>query len=175
MQQFKYLGAQINSENKIKQEIQLRIAAGNRAFFALLPIFRTSDITRVTKLKIYKTLIRPVVTYGCQTWTMTKEAEETLLRFERRILRKIFGPIQEDGLWRARYNFELKQRMDVNRIPKKIYQGQIEGRRTRGRPRQRWADNIEEDERKILKIQNWKARAQQRDGWRQKLREAQVQ
>lgn len=186
VQQFKYLGVQINSENKISQEIQLRVTAGNRTYFSLMSIFKASYVTRITKLKIYKAIIRPVVTYGCQTWTMTKDAEETLLRFERRILRRIFGPVQEEGMWRIRYNFELRQlykeanivefakllrlkwaghveRMDDHRIPKKIHQGQIEGRRTRGRPRQRWSDNIEEDARQILNTQNWKFIAQDRE------------
>jgi len=47
----------------------------------------------------FKGLIRPVVTYGCEAWT--NREEKHLRIFERRILRKIFGPVQnEDGSWR---------------------------------------------------------------------------
>jgi hypothetical protein len=61
-----------------------------------------------TKLKIYKSLIRPTVTYGCEAWTLTNRDEEYLRIFECRILRKIFGPLQnEDGFWRIRMNHEL--------------------------------------------------------------------
>jgi hypothetical protein len=60
-------------------------------------------------LKKYRSLIRPVVTYGCEAWTLTDRDEQHLRRFERRILRKIFGPLQnEDGSWRIRMNYELK-------------------------------------------------------------------
>jgi hypothetical protein len=48
------------------------------------------------------------VTYGCEAWTLTNRGEQYLRIFERRILRKIFGPVQnEDGFWRIRMNHEL--------------------------------------------------------------------
>ena len=48
------------------------------------------------------------MTYGCETWTLTNPDEQDLRIFERRILRKIFGPVQnEDGFWRIRMNYEL--------------------------------------------------------------------
>jgi hypothetical protein len=60
------------------------------------------------QLKIYKSLKRPVVTYGCEAWTLTNRDELHLRIFERRILRKIFGSGQnEDGSWRIRMNYEL--------------------------------------------------------------------
>jgi hypothetical protein len=46
-------------------------------------------------LKIHKSLIRPVVIYGCEAWTLTTRDEQQLRIFKRKILRKIFGPIQE--------------------------------------------------------------------------------
>jgi hypothetical protein len=62
------------------------------------------------RLKIYQSLIRPVVTYGCEAWTITNRDEKNLRIFERRILRKIFGPVQyEDGSWRIRMNYELNE------------------------------------------------------------------
>jgi len=72
------------------------------------------------KMQIYKTLIRPVVTYGSETWTLTK-ADENLLRiFERKILRKIYGPIQEEDTWRIRNNEELNRSVDGEDIVKFI-------------------------------------------------------
>jgi hypothetical protein len=53
-------------------------------------------------------LIRPIVTYGCEAWTLTNRDEQYLRILEGRISRKIFGPVQnEDGFWRIRMNYEL--------------------------------------------------------------------
>ena len=46
------------------------------------------------------TLVRPVVTYGSELWTLTMEEERALAAFERKILRKIYGPVRENELWR---------------------------------------------------------------------------
>jgi hypothetical protein len=62
---------------------------------------KSRELNRSSKLKIYRSLIRPVVTYGCEACTLANRDEQHLIIFERRILRKIFGPIQnEDGSWR---------------------------------------------------------------------------
>ena len=69
---------------------------------------KSRTLNRSSKLKIYKSLIRPIVTYGCEAWTLTNRDEQYFRIFERRILRKIFGPVQnEDGFWRIRMNYEL--------------------------------------------------------------------
>jgi len=69
---------------------------------------KSRALNRSLKLKIYKTLIRPAVTYGCEAWTLTNRNEQQLRIFERKILRKIFGPVQDENrLWRIRKNHEL--------------------------------------------------------------------
>jgi hypothetical protein len=71
---------------------------------------KSRALNRSSKLKIYKNLIRPVVTYGCEAWTLTDRDEKHLRIFERRILRKIFGPVQnEDGFWIVIINYELNE------------------------------------------------------------------
>jgi hypothetical protein len=60
-------------------------------------------------MQIYKTVLRPVTTYGSETWTLTKSDENSLRIFERKILRKIYGPVQEGDTCRIRYNEELKR------------------------------------------------------------------
>jgi hypothetical protein len=60
------------------------------------------------KFKIYKTVILPVVLYGCETWSLTLREEHRLRVFENRVLRRIFGPKrEEDGSWRKFHNDEL--------------------------------------------------------------------
>jgi hypothetical protein len=58
-------------------------------------------ISKNLKIKIYKTVILPVVLCGCETWSLTLREEHRLRVFENRVLRRIFGPKRdEDGSWR---------------------------------------------------------------------------
>ena len=129
---------------------------------------KSRTLNKSSKLRIYKSLITPVVTYGCEAWTLTNRDEQHLRIYERRILRKIFGPLQnEDRSWRIRMNCELNKlignadivrftksrriawlghvmRMDDKRTPKRILKWKPIGTRIRGRPRKRWIVDIEE-------------------------------
>jgi hypothetical protein len=56
---------------------------------------------------VYKTLLRPVLTYAFESWVLSKADERSLGLFQRRVLRCIFGAVQNNGTWRKRYNHEL--------------------------------------------------------------------
>ena len=58
-------------------------------------------------MKLYFSVIRPVVTYACETWIIKETITNRLMVSERRILRKIFGPTYENGSWRIKTNEEL--------------------------------------------------------------------
>ena len=85
---------------------------------------KSRALNRSSKLKIYKSLISPLVTYGCEAWTLTDRDEQHLRISERRILRKTFGPVQnENGSWRIRMNYELNELIgntDIARFIKKV-------------------------------------------------------
>jgi hypothetical protein len=66
-------------------------------------------LKNIFRENLYKTLIRPVVTYGAETWTMTKKEDQALLIFERKIFRTIYGPKYEDGEWKSSRNRELEE------------------------------------------------------------------
>jgi hypothetical protein len=58
---------------------------------------------------VIKLTIRPIVTYGCETWAMTVTEQNRLRVFERRVRRKIYGPtLDKDGTWRIKTNEELE-------------------------------------------------------------------
>ena len=59
VQSFKYLGSIVNVENDVVEEIKMRLSQGNRCFYALKHLFRSTLASRNTKLLLYKTLIRP--------------------------------------------------------------------------------------------------------------------
>ena len=63
--------------------------------------------TKYSKLKLYKTVIRPIVTYASETWVLKEATIQKLLVFERKILRRIFGPIKENQTWKTKTNEEL--------------------------------------------------------------------
>ena len=91
----------MNADNLIEKEIN---AAGSRSFFANKKIFQSKLITRKTKERLYRTVIRPVVIYGSECWVLTENMKQKLLVFERRLFRGIFGPTQKtNGEWRQKY------------------------------------------------------------------------
>jgi hypothetical protein len=109
---------------------------------------------------------------------MTKKEEEALLIFERKMFRIIYGPKHENGEWKSRTNRELEEiskgknivkwikgqriswlshleRMEEDRVPKKIFTQALEGTRRRGRPRKRWYEEVERDL-QVLGVRRWR-------------------
>jgi len=118
--EFTYLGTQINAQNKIIEEIK-RIQAGNRCYYENKKLLSNKLLNYNSKIQIYKTIIRLTVTYGCETWVLTTSDKNQLCIFERKILRKIYGPTQNpDGTWRIKTNEELRHRMKKEDIIKFI-------------------------------------------------------
>jgi hypothetical protein len=143
------------------------------------------------KIKIYKTIILPVILYGCETWSLTLREEHRLRAFENRVLRTIFGPKGDEvtGGWRKMHNEELScfySSPSIIRAIKarwmrwaghvacmgevkgayNILVGRPEGRRPVGRPRHSWEDNIKIDLREIgFGDVDWIHWAQDSDRW----------
>jgi hypothetical protein len=71
------------------------------------PVF--SSAVKKLKIRIYKTIILPVVLYGCETWSLILREERRLRVFENRMLRRIFGPKRDEvkGEWRKLHNKEV--------------------------------------------------------------------
>jgi hypothetical protein len=106
---YTYLGTVLTNKNELRPEIEKRITNANRAYYALLSLLKSQSVGRAEKVKIYKTLIRPVVTYGAEAWTLNKDIAKGLSVFERKILRRIFRATKVNENWRKRHNKELKQ------------------------------------------------------------------
>ena len=100
--EFKYLGSLITENSDNNTDIKARIMAGNRSYYLILPLLRSKAISRTTKIRMYKTIIRPVLLYGSEAWCLTANDEKNLLR-------KKFGPICVAGYWRSRTNEEVRQ------------------------------------------------------------------
>ena len=90
----------MNTDSYIEEEIRERIAAGNRAYFAYKTLFISNLISRNVSLQLYNTLIRPTVTYAAETWVLIENVINKLVTFERKVMRKIYGPSRtDDGYW----------------------------------------------------------------------------
>jgi hypothetical protein len=176
--EFIYLGALISNDNSVEKEIQKRILAGNRTYFAAISIFRCRLLSTANKILLYKTLIRPVVSYGAEAWTITKNDEQAVLVFERKVFRRIYGPKYENGEWKSRANRELEEmnkgenivkwiqgqriswlghlkRMEEDMMPKKSFTQELKGTRCRGRPGKRWKEEVERDL-QVLGVRRWR-------------------
>jgi len=186
--QFIYLGTLISNDNSVEKEIQKRILAGNRTYFATVSLFRSRLLSRATKIRLYKTLIRLVVSYGAEAWTLTKKEELALLIFERKIFRRICDPKYDNGEWKSRTNRELEElskgenivklikgqrvswlghleRMEEDRMPKKIFTQELKGTRRRGNPRKRWKEEVERDL-QVLEVRRWRELVAGRKKWK---------
>jgi hypothetical protein len=98
------MGMIISNDNSVEKEMQGRILACNRTYFAAISFFKSQLLSRATKILLYKTLIRLVVSYEVETWTMMKKEEQALLIFERTIFRRMYGPKHENREWKSRTN-----------------------------------------------------------------------
>jgi len=113
-----------------------------------------------------------------EAWTLTKKEEQAVLIFERKIFRRLYGPKYENGEWKSWTNRELEEmsegenivkwikgqriswlghleRMEENRMPKKIFTQELERTRQRGRPRKGWKEEVERDL-QVLGARRWR-------------------
>ncbi|KAJ4444030.1 hypothetical protein ANN_05819 [Periplaneta americana] len=109
VEQFKYLGATVTNINDTREEIKHRINMGNACYYSVGKLSLSSLLSKKLEVRIYKTVILPVVLYGCETWTLTLKEKHRLRVFENKVLRKIFGAKRDEvtGEWRKLHNKEL--------------------------------------------------------------------
>ncbi|KAL4119689.1 hypothetical protein QTP88_012478 [Uroleucon formosanum] len=119
---FKYLGADINEDANSHKEVKRRLIAANRCYYGLLPLFKSKLLSRKSKVTLYKVLVRPIALYASSTWATTKSDEKKLEVFERKILRKIFGPKKNnEGEYEERIeilNKSISEKIDFEKIEK---------------------------------------------------------
>jgi hypothetical protein len=143
-------------------------------------------------VKIYRTIILPVVLYGCETWSLTLRDERRLRVFEKRLLRRLFGPKKNEvtGDWKKLHSEEFSDLYSLPNIVRvvkskrmrwavhvaligegrgvyRVLVGKPDGRRPLGRPRSRWGNKIKMDLQELGGSSGDRLElAQDRDVWR---------
>jgi hypothetical protein len=84
VEQFRYLGTTIKNQNLIQEEIKRRLNSGNACYHSVKNLLSSRLLSKNLKIRIYKTIILPVVLYGCETWSLTLREEHRLRVFENR-------------------------------------------------------------------------------------------
>jgi len=192
VEDFKYLGTTLTNQNPIPKEIKSRLRSGNACYYSVQNLLPSRLLSKNLEIKIYRTIILPVVLYGRETWSLTLREERKLRVFENMVLRRIFGPRRDEvtGEWRRLHNEELNDlysspnivrviksrrvrwaghvaRMGEERGVYRVLVGKPEGKRPLGRPRRRWVDNIRLDLQEVgCGYMDWIGLTQDRDRWR---------
>jgi len=192
VEEFKYLGTNLTHQNSISEEIKSRLRSGNACYHSVQNLLSSRLLSKNLKIKIYRTIILPVVLYGRVNWSLTLREEKKLRVFENMVLRRIFGPRRDEvtGEWRRMHNEELSDlysspnivrvitsrrmrwvghvaRMGEDRGVYRVLVGKPEGKRPLGRPRRRWVNNIRMDLQEVgCGYVDWIGLAQDRDRWR---------
>ena len=137
--------------------------------FMLQKFFKNKDISEKLKLRLKNTITDKTLTYASESWTLAKRDRKQWNILERKVTRRILGPVyDEKENWRILANKEIYsrvrkltiieiirlnrlcwfghvQRMEENRIPKRVLCMNVGTTRLKGRPRNRWQDEVRED------------------------------
>ena len=161
MRDFLFLGSKITADCDGSLEIERCLLLGRKAMTNLDTILKSRDITLPTKVHLDKAMVFPVVTYGCESWTIRKAEHQIIDAFKlwcwRRLLRVPWTTRKSSQSILKEINPEysmegliLKLKLKyfghpmgrANSLEKTLMLGKTEGRRRRRQQRMRWLDGI---------------------------------
>jgi hypothetical protein len=87
---------EVTNQNLIQEEIKRRLNSDNACYHSVQNLLSSRLLSKNLNIRIYKTIILPVVLYGCETWSLTLREEHKLRMYENRVLRRIFGPKRDE-------------------------------------------------------------------------------
>ena len=159
---FSYLGVSTNEENKQDIEIDRRIAKYNANVSALFPLLKDKHVPTPAKVLKFTTILRPILLYGSENWSLTTKTASRVQAAEMRTLRMIRGVTRTDLMRNERIKEDLGveatlniiersklrlyghvKRMDTERHARKYLDWNPNSRRPVGRPRKRWLDGVD--------------------------------
>jgi len=93
---FKYLETNLTDQNFIQGEIKSRLKSGHACYHSMQNLLPFRLLSKNLKIKMYRTIILPVVLHGCETWSLALREKRRLRFCENRVLRRIFGPRRDE-------------------------------------------------------------------------------
>jgi len=109
VEEFKYSGKTLTNQNSIQEEIKSRLKSGNACYHSVQNLLTSSLLTKSIKIKIYRTIILPVVLNECETWSLPLREKRRQKLLGKWVLRTIFRPKRDEvrGDRRKLHNEEL--------------------------------------------------------------------
>jgi hypothetical protein len=184
----------LNEDNNYQIDFQERIKNANKKCFMLQKFFKDKNMSKNLKLRPKNTIRDKTLTYASETWILTERDRKQMKIFERKLYRRILGALydNEKENWRILTNKEIYavikkptitetirlnrlclfghvQRMEENRIPKRVLYMNLETTILRGGLRNRWQDEVREGG-KIVGGEGWKEKVCNREEWKKLLR-----
>ena len=161
---FKYLGSTVAEDGELDGEINHRIQSGWKNWKNMTGVLCDRRINAKLKGKVYKTVVRPAMLYGAETWATKKVHEARLNVTEMKMLRWMCGVTKLDKIRNERIRGTVKvteiskkvqerrlqwyghvMRRDEDYVGRRVLEMEVQGRRRPGRPRRRWMDSVKED------------------------------
>jgi hypothetical protein len=99
----------VTNRNLVQKKIKRRLNSGNACYHSVQNLLSFRKLSKNVKVRIYRTIILPMVLYECETWSLIVSEDHKLRVFENRVLTRKFGP-KKDGVtggWRKLHNDEL--------------------------------------------------------------------
>jgi hypothetical protein len=90
------LGITLRNQNSLQEEVKSILISGNACYCTVQILLTSSYLFKNLKLKIFRTIILPIVMYGCETWSLTLREEHRLRVSENRVLRRVFGSSRDE-------------------------------------------------------------------------------
>lgn len=161
---YRYLGVMLHESGRNEAELNNRVESAMKIYYALNKKFiRKKEITARTKMSVYNTVFKPILTYGSESWVLTQSQRSKIQAVEMKYLRGVRGVTKMDKMRSDKIRHELKTepvlesikrrqlrwfghivRMNETRQVKQVWQTRTARKRTRGRPKKTWDKMVEE-------------------------------
>jgi len=191
VKEFVYLGGVVTEDGRCDADIKRRIGLTYASFSKLGNIWNSRSLPRQVKMKVFESMVMPILLYGSECWTMRREDERRISVAEMNWLRRILGVTKRQHIRNEEIRKRLGReetavdkvkarrlqwfghvsRMSGDRLPYLALHTKLEGTRSRGRQRARWRDDVRRDiEDRGLKFPEALTLVNERQRWREFVR-----